>query len=127
MKTGLTEYTPGQLIRSEAVSLKHQAERLLEIMGAQPGAPASPTEAAREAGRCVRTDPDGHISGINRREQYYEDLTDLLALAREELEESVQTEHSKEAWLTVNRCSYHCTAILGMMEKQSRRTTRTAI
>ena len=126
MKTGLTEYTPGQLIRFEAVSLHHQAKRLQAIAALQPGEGGSLTEAAREAGKCVRTDPSGQLSGINRREQYYEDLTDMLTLTREELEGSPQTEHSREAWLIVNRCSCHCTTILGMMEKQRRRKTRTA-
>ena len=118
MNTGTTEYTPGQLIRFEAISLYHGALRLQEI-AARVDLVREPAERVRES---IRLGANGEFTGINRREKHYEGLMDLLEQTREQLGKIPVSNETQEAWLLMNRCRYHCTTILGMMQKQARAT-----
>ena len=122
MSTRTTEYTPGQLIRFEATSLHHNALRLEGIAKGNRQELAFLLQPAQQAMKSVRVNPEGRFEGINRREQHYDDLIDLLERSREELDKKPASEQSTEAWRLLNRCRYHCMTILSMMQKQPKVT-----
>ena len=122
MSTRTTEYTPGQLIRFEATSLHHNALRLGGIAKGNSPELEFLLQPAQQAMKSVRVNPEGRFEGINRREQHYDDLIDLLERSREELEKRPASEQSPEAWRLLNRCRYHCMTILSMMQKQPKVT-----
>ena len=120
MNTRTTEYTPGQLIRFEATSLYHNALRLREIVEGNSPELDLLLQPAEQATKSVRVNPEGQFDGINRQEQHYNNLINLLEKSREELEKRPVSEQSHEAWLLLNQCRYHCMTILSMMQKQSK-------
>ena len=120
MNTRTTEYTPGQLIRFEATSLYQNARRLGGIAGGNSPELDLLLQPTEQAMKSVRVNPEGQFDGINRREQHYDDLINLLERSREELEKRPASEQSQEAWLLLSRCRYHCMTILSMMQKQSK-------
>ena len=113
-----TEYTPGQLIRMEAVALYHNGLRLREL-GKGNNRISEPAARAIES---VTAGQDGKLQRMNRRRSHYEELADSLERTREWLETVPASENNREAWLLLNRCRYHCLTILSMMEKQSLHT-----
>ena len=122
MNAKTEEYTPGQLIRFEATSLYHNAQRLREITRRAGRDAGFLEEAAAAAERSVKLDRKGRFAGINRQEQHYERLANHLENARERLEKMPASNEGQEAWLLLNRCYYHCITVLSMMEKQARFT-----
>ena len=122
MNTRTTEYTPGQLIRFEATSLYHNALQLRGIAKGNSPELDLLLQAAEQTTKSVRVNPEGQFDSINRREQHYDDLINLLEKTREELEKRPVSEQSHEAWLLLNQCRYHCMTILSMMQKQPKVT-----
>jgi hypothetical protein len=115
-----TEYTPGQTIRFEATSLYHNALRLRETMlESQPALDFLDTPAASGM-RSVKMDPEGRFRGINRSVEYYESLIEALEQARRQTERGPVSKNSRQAWLLLNRCRYHCMTVLSMMESRER-------
>ena len=120
MNTKTMEYTPGQLIRFEATSLYHNALRLRGIVGGNSPELDLLLQPAEQAAKSVRVNLEGQFDGINRQEQHYNNLINLLERSREELEKRPVSEQSHEAWLLLNQCRYHSMTILSMMQKQSK-------
>lgn len=114
-----TEYTPGQVIRAEAINLHHSASRLREIPLRNTGMEflERPADAAL---RCIKTDDLGNITGLNRDEEYYESIMEMMQRAREKLESGPAGEEARKAWLLTNQCHQHSMAILGMMQRFAR-------
>ena len=119
MNTKTQEYTPGQLIRFEATSLYHNAQRLRGIARRSSRDAGFLEEAADAAESSIKLDRKGKFAGINRQERHYEQLADCLETARERLERMPASNEGREAWLLLNRCYYHCITVLSMMEKQA--------
>ena len=114
------EYTPGQTIRFEATSLYHNTLRLRETMLEN-----QPTldflGVSVDAGmKSVKVDPEGRFRGINRSVEHYESLIKALEQARRRTEREPITQNSRQAWLLLNRCRYHCMTVLSMMERRER-------
>ena len=121
MNTKTMEYTPGQLIRFEATSLYHNALRIGEIAEGNSPELDLLLQPAEQAMKSVRVNPESQFDSINRREQHYDDLINLLERSREELDKRPASEQSHEAWLLLNQCRYHCMTILSMMmQKKSK-------
>lgn len=117
-----TEYTPGQMIRAEAINLHQSASRLREIPLRNDGMKflEGPAEAAL---RCLRTDDLGKITGLNRDEEFYESIMEMMQEARKKLESGPATEGARNACLLSNQCHQHSMAILGMMQRYARPRT----
>ena len=114
-----TEYTPGQMIRFEAVALHHNAASLQEIMlASRPeldflGPPAAAAMAS------LKKDLQGEPGGINRKQEHYDNLMETLERAREQVESRPVSENTQRAWHLLNRCRYHCMTIRCMMERST--------
>ena len=119
-----TEYTPGQMIRAEAINLHHNVSRLREVSLRDAGMKflGGPAEAAL---RCIKTDSLGNITGLNREEKYHESIIEMMQAARERLESGHATEGTREAWLLTNQCHQHSMAILSIMQRYARPRTIT--
>ena len=119
MLTTTTEYTPGQMIRFEAVALCNNATRLRETMlEARPELDF--LEVPAMAGMSsVRRNPGGEPAGINRKQEHYEVLMRVIRKARRQIERRPVSENSRRAWRLLNRCHYHCASILAMMERHA--------
>ena len=117
-----TDYTPGQMIRAEAINLYLCASRLREIPLRQTGMEflQKPAEAAM---KCLKTGSLGNITGLNRDEEYHESNMEMMQEAREKLESGPTSEEARKAWLLTNQCHQHSMAILGMMQRFARPRT----
>ena len=117
-----TEYTPGQMIRFEAAALSHSATRLMQIM-LENRPKLDFLDAPATAGmNSIRRNPQGEPNGINRNQEHYNVLIQALEKARNEIEGQPVSENSRQGWLLLNRCRYHCMTILSMMEQSARQS-----
>ena len=112
------EYTLGQVIRFEAISLYHHAFKLQEL-DVEPHLLGAAAAKLRES---VRTGPNGEFRGINRQEQHYRVLIELMGKTREQLEKMPASNESNEACLLVNQCRHSCDTVLDVMLNQARLT-----
>lgn len=119
MKEEKKEYTLGQTIRFEATSLYHHALQLQKLAPEPKELFGETTERLRAS---ILTEPDGRFRGINRQEQHYRELMELLEQARDRLEKSPAPDGPNEGWLLVNQCHHSCAAILDVMQNRARST-----
>ncbi len=117
-----TEYTPGQMIRFEAAALSHNATRLIQIMLESRPKMDFLDVPATAGMNSVRRNPQGEPNGINRNQEYYNELIQALEKARDQIEGQPVSENSWRGWLLLNRCRYHCMTILSMMEQSARQS-----
>ncbi len=114
-----TEYTPGQMIRFEAIALHHNASRLQKIILENQPKLDFLEEPANAGMDSVTKDKEGQPSGINRKQEHYENLIETLERAREEVERLPPSENAQQTWRLLNRCCYHCMTIIGTMERSA--------
>ena len=124
MQQTIQEYTPGQHIRAEAVSLHHNGTRMAEILRNADIREEIPegrlVEIAAAASAAVRKSPKGEFTGIDRRRNRYEELEEMLEENRPAIEKMRVSEDSRSLWLILNKCQYHCRMIISLMEMYSR-------
>ena len=76
-----TEYTPGQIIRFEAAALSHNATRLMQIM-LESRPKMNFLDVPATAGmNSIRRNPQGEPNGINRNQEYYNELIQALEMS----------------------------------------------
>ena len=119
MQQAIQEYTPGQRIRAQAVSLHHNGLRMAGILWASRIQLDGLREMAETATLAVRQSPGGKFTGIERRRHHYEELEERLEAARTDVDNMTVSEESRKLWLTINRCQYHCRMIISLMEMYS--------
>ncbi len=112
------EYTRGQMIRAEAVMLRHQADALARLSREEPGLGDLEPVARRLAG-CVSADEIGNPVRINRNRQFYEEMTRELRRAKERTEFLPGTPGVRESRVVMEKCKHHCIAITAAMLKAS--------